>query len=159
MPNEILTLAFDEARAALKEQDATLNGLRNRATGLLAAASVGTSFAASIGFLNADPGKGPAFPVWAGWSLLPLTVLIGAAVMAILWPTKDWSFGLTPQRILDAIDEDPDAVRRTATMAMIRAAEGNQKVIQFRMRAYRGAVAVLLLETAVLVLALVIGRR
>ncbi|ODT99559.1 MAG: hypothetical protein ABS81_25485 [Pseudonocardia sp. SCN 72-86] len=97
--------------------------------------------------------------MWAGWSLLPLTVLIGVAVMAILWPTGDRSFGLTPQRILDAAGEDPETVRRIATMAMIRAAERNDKVIQFRMRAYRAAVAVLLLETAVLVLALVLGRR
>ena len=49
MTNEIVKLAFEEARAALKEQDATLGSLRNRAIGLLAAASVGTSFAASFG--------------------------------------------------------------------------------------------------------------
>jgi hypothetical protein len=51
-------LAYEEARAALREQDATLGSVRNRATGLLAAAAVGTSIAASVGLLNTDPGRG-----------------------------------------------------------------------------------------------------
>src|SRR4051794_3473473 len=50
-PNEVIKLAYEEARAALKEQDATLSNIRNRATGLLAAAAVGTSFAAAVGLL------------------------------------------------------------------------------------------------------------
>ncbi len=85
----VVKLAFEEARAALKEQDATLGNLRNRATGLLAAVSVGTSFAASVGFLNTDPTKGAVFPQRAGWTLLPLTLLIGGGVMTILWPAKE----------------------------------------------------------------------
>jgi hypothetical protein len=126
VPNEVIKLAFEEARAALKEQDATLGNLRNRATGLLAAASVGTSFAASVGFVNTDPSKGPVFPQWAGWTLLPLTVLIGGAVMAILWPASRWSFGPTATMILGASDKDIDDVHRIATMAMIKAADSNQ---------------------------------
>ena len=51
MANEVIKLAYEEARAALKEQDATLSNIRDRATGLLAAAAVGTSFAASVGLL------------------------------------------------------------------------------------------------------------
>ena len=52
MANEVIKLAYEEVRAAaLKEQDATLSNIRDRATGLLAAAAVGTSFAASVGLL------------------------------------------------------------------------------------------------------------
>ena len=159
MANEVVKLAFEEARAALREQDATLNSLRNRATGLLATASVGTSFAASVGFINTDPGKGPVFPQWAGWTLLPLTLLIGVGVMAILWPANAWSFGPTAKMILDAADDDIDDVHRIATMAMVQAAGSNDAAIRIRMQAYQAAVVVLLLELVVLVLALVIGRR
>lgn len=158
MPNEVVKLAFEEARAALKEQDATLGNLRNRATGLLAAASVGTSFAASVGFLNTDPTKGVVFPPWAGWTLLPLTLLIGVGVMVILWPAADWSYGPTAKVILDACDRDIDDVRRVATQAMLLAAESNDRAIGTRVRAYQGTVVVLLLEIVVLVLALVVGR-
>src|SRR3954452_3505216 len=65
-PNEVIKLAYEEARAALKEQDATLSNIRNRATGLLAAAAVGTSFAAAVGLLNTDPARGTVLPIWAG---------------------------------------------------------------------------------------------
>jgi len=67
MANEVIKLAYEEARAALKEQDATLSNIRNRATGLLAAAAVGTSFAASVGLLCSTPTlqETPAWPMWA----------------------------------------------------------------------------------------------
>jgi hypothetical protein len=157
--NEVVKLAFEEARAALKEQDMTLGNLRNRATGLLAAASVGTSFAASVGFLNTDPAKGAVFPQWAGWTLLPLTVLIGGGVMVVLWPARGWSYGPTAKVILEASDQGIEDVRRIATTAMIRAVELNDRVIHGRVRAYQGTVIVILVEILVLVCALVIGGR
>jgi hypothetical protein len=86
--NEVIKLAYEEARAALKEQDATLSNIRNRATGLLAAAAVGTSFTATIGLLRTDPAKGVVLPHWAGWTLIALVVLIGSGVMAVLWPSS-----------------------------------------------------------------------
>jgi hypothetical protein len=49
MPDEALTLAYDSTINALREQDSTLSNLRNRATGLLAAAAVGTSFTTAFG--------------------------------------------------------------------------------------------------------------
>lgn len=68
--DEVIRLAYDEARAALREQDATLANVRNRATGLLAAAAVGTSFGAAVGLLKTDPSRGYLFPRWAMWALL-----------------------------------------------------------------------------------------
>jgi len=62
MANEVIKLAYEEARAGLKEQDSTLSNIRNRATGLLAAAAVATSFAAAVGLLNTDPGRGAVLP-------------------------------------------------------------------------------------------------
>src|SRR5918998_1535268 len=53
MPDEALTLAYESTINALREQDSTLSNLRNRATGLLAAAAVGTSFTTALGLAGA----------------------------------------------------------------------------------------------------------
>jgi hypothetical protein len=45
MSNDVIRLAYEKARAALKEQDATLSNVRNRANSLLAAATLSTSLA------------------------------------------------------------------------------------------------------------------
>jgi len=60
MANEVIKLAYEEARAALKEQDATLSNIRNRPTGLLAAAAAGTSFACRIAATEATVRCAPA---------------------------------------------------------------------------------------------------
>ena len=89
MADEVLELAYSAVTAALKEQDGTLSSLRNRATALLSAAAVGTSFAAAVGLLNLDPARGSVFPAWSGWLLLVLIVLIGISVMMVLWPISE----------------------------------------------------------------------
>ncbi len=53
MPDEVLTLAYDSTINALREQDSTISNLCNRATGLLAAAAVGTSFTTALGLAGA----------------------------------------------------------------------------------------------------------
>src|SRR5688500_3313215 len=100
--DEIVRLAYDEARAALREQDATLANLRNRASALLAAAAVGTSFAATVGLLNVDPKRGDALPLWAGWILLSSVALVGVGVLVVLWPATNWQFGPNAGRLLDS---------------------------------------------------------
>jgi hypothetical protein len=158
--NEVIKLAYEEARAALKEQDATLANVRNRAAGLLAAASVVTSLAAAVGLLNIDPDRGPTFPTWAGWALVGLMVLIGAGVMAVLWPSQAWNFGPSPDIILaNAEGDDIDAVRRTATKAMLLASESNNRKLAWRVRAYQATVLVLLVEVVLLMSALLLVRR
>jgi hypothetical protein len=157
--NAVIQLAYEEARAALREQDATLGNLRNRATGLLAAAAVGTSVAAAVGLLNTDPSRGPAFPAWAGWTLLALVALLGGGVLSILWPATRWAFGPAPARILQGSDQDIDAIRRHATQAMITSLASNGRSLERRMAVYRGTVGVLTSELLVLLAALILGRR
>lgn len=158
MPNEVIELAYEEARAALREQDATLGGLRNRATGLLAATSVGVSFAAAVGFINTDPTKGSTFPAWAAWTLLPLILLAGGAVMAITWP-GGWAFGPSAESILAAATYGIDEVRTATTTTMLASIAANEISLRWRMRLYQAAVLLLLIEAAALILTLVIGRR
>lgn len=156
MAEEIIRLAYDEARAALREQDATLANVRNRATGLLAAAAVGTSFAASVGLLNTDPGRGATFPGWAGWTLFALVTVIGVGVLVVLWPVARWGYGPQPATLLGHASADADATLRQATEAMIVAIASNDRLLTRRMTTYRITAGVLMVEILTLIAALLI---
>jgi hypothetical protein len=158
MADEVSRLAYDEARAALREQDATLSNVRNRATGLLAAVAVGTSFSASAGLLTTDPTRGRVFPVWAAWVLLVTVVLIAAGVLAVLWPTPAWNFGPSPAKLVAKAGQNVDEVLVAATHAMIAAIASNDRLLSQRMTAYRAAVLVLMVEMGLLVMTLLLAR-
>jgi hypothetical protein len=158
MADEVIRLAYDEARAALREQDASLSNLRNRATALLAATAVGASFASSIGLLNADPKRGPVFPAWAGWTLLLLVLLVGAGVMTVLWPAQNWGYGPSPKKILSGANAQADQVLEAATEAMIVALASNDRVLRHRVNVYRVTVAVLMIQVALFVVIMILGR-
>ena len=155
--DEVARLAYDEARTALREQDATLTSVRNRATALLAAAVVGTSLSASVGLLNLDAEQGRPFPAWAGWTLLITVVLISAGVMVVLWPTPTWTFGPSPSRLLASVGEPIDAVLEAATTAMVSGVASNARLLDGRVAAYRATVIVLALEISFLVLSLLLA--
>jgi hypothetical protein len=154
MADEVLKLAYDEARAALREQDGTLSNLRNRATGLLAAVVVGTSFAATAGLLNTDPGRGGTFPEWAAWALLIVIILVAVGVMAILWPIRAWTFGPSPSALAARAPDGVDAVLRAAVDGMDSAIASNNRLLEQRVAMYRATVLVLMLEIGLLVVAL-----
>lgn len=158
MPDEVLSLAYDSALNALREQDGTISNLRNRATGLLVAAAISTSFATALGLLNIDPSRGPVFPPWAGWTLVILVLLIGISVMVVLWPASRWSFGPDPAKLLASSGNDIDEVRQTATEALIHGITSNNRAISIRVLAYRISAGMLLTESIVLVLALLTSR-
>lgn len=86
MPDESLkqhyALAYDEARRALDAQESVVNELRSRASVLLAAAAVSTSFFGARALADGHP------QVWA-WIALVSFVLVSVAVLAILWPKHD----------------------------------------------------------------------
>jgi hypothetical protein len=153
--NEVLKLAYEAAGDALKQQDSTLGNLRTRATGLLAAAAVGTSFVASVGLYKSQPGS-QTLPTWAEWSLLALTILIGASVMLTLWPTNSWNFGANPPALLASRAADIDDVYAHAAQAMVTGAEANDAMLRRRFLAYRFGVAALILQVATLVLGVLI---
>lgn len=157
MADEVLVLAYDSALSALREQDATLNSLRNRATGLLAAVAVGTSVATGVGLQGSPGDGGTTLPTWAGWLMLLLVAGIGAGVLVVLWPTSRWSFGPDPARLLASSGDDVDRVRRVATAALIEAIAANDRTLTRRMHAYRVGAVLLMLETVVLLLALITG--
>jgi hypothetical protein len=156
MAGEVIQLAYDEARAALREQDTTLSNVRNRATALLAAAAVGTSFSAAAGLLNADPARGHVFPRWAAWALLLVIALIAIGVMVVLWPVPTWTFGPSPRALLGRATDDVDVVLRAAVEGMALAIASNDRVLKQRVVAYRATVLVLVLEIGLLVVTLLV---
>ena len=158
-PNPVVRLAYDEARVGLNEQDDTLANVRNRATGLLAAATVGTSFSATAGLLNNDPTHGKVFPVWGAWLLLAVLLAIAAGVMIVLWPTNDWVFGPDPGKLLDSANLELDDVLTRATQAMIVYRRRNAEILNRRFTAYRLAASALVIEVGLLVVVLLIARR
>jgi hypothetical protein len=158
MADDLTRLAYDEARAALREQDATLANVRNRATALLAAAAVATSFSTTVGLLNVDPNRGNVFPTWAGWVLLCSVALIGVGVMVVLWPAPDWNFGPSARKLLDSVGTETEVVMQAATRAMIAAMASNDRRLKQRMTAYRATVVVLMAQLVLLALTMILAR-
>ncbi len=154
MADEVLKLAYDEARTALREQDTILSNLRNRATGLLAAAVVGTSFSATAGLLNIDPERGRTFPEWAAWLLLIVIILVAVGVMTVLWPIRAWTFGPSASALATKAVDGIDAVLHAAIEAMDSAIASNNRLLEQRVTMYRTTVLVLMLEIGLLVVAL-----
>lgn len=156
MANEILKLAYDSVLIALSQQDATLASLRNRTTGLLAVSAVATSISASVGLSKAEPGAASSLPHWAAWFLLALTICIGAAVMFILFPAAEWSFGVAPAQLLASENLSIDDVHRQATTAMIVAVDRNKEILDRRILAFRWGVAGLFAQIVILIVGVVL---
>lgn len=153
--DEVLKLAYEAACSALREQDATLSSIRNRATGLLSAAAVVTSLSTAFGVVETGPDQ--ALPAWAGWTLLALVCVIGSSAMFALWPAASWNFGPDPAKLLASAGTDIDEVRRAATKALVSAISTNDRSIAARGKAYRVGAALLLAEMIVLVMAALTG--
>lgn len=147
-----LEMACDAGVSALKQQDATLGNVRNRATGILGVAALVTTFGGGIGLINTDPKSGPVFPSWAAISLLMVLLSIGILVMSVQWPVQRWSHGLHPILLLEKIDrgDELDLLRRDLVVELGNAMKSNRAVIVRCTRLYRLAAALLLVEVLVL---------
>jgi hypothetical protein len=96
-------LAHDEGLRAITQQQAVLDELRRRAGGLLAVASLVTSFLGGL----ALQGRQPAGLVWLA---ITLFVIVVGAVLVVLASRKDWYFHSRPSVIINSyIEDDPPA--------------------------------------------------
>jgi hypothetical protein len=147
-----LEMAYEAANQRLSLQDTTLTSTRTRANNLLATTALFVSFSTGVGLINTDPSRGPIFPTYAAIVLLVLVVALGACVLYVAWPTKNWSYTPSAKKILVRVDADDDeaSIRRYVTDEMISGAERNQAQLAPRQNAYRGAVILLVLEVALL---------
>ena len=153
VPNNQLKFAVEQGVENLRVQDSTLAKLRDRAAGILLAASLVISIAGGFGVTK----KNSVFlPTWTAILLLAILVLIGALVVVVQWPVGGWSFGLHPALILKRIDEgdNEDALHRYLINELVQAMAANGKTIKIRGRLYRLAAVLLIAEVAIFAWAL-----
>lgn len=153
----VLRLAYEAAVKAVEQQDETLSNLRNRAAGLLSAVTIATTFAASLGLFSTDPGKGTPLPTWSGWVLLGLLVAVGGLSLAVTWPVT-MAFGVDPRKVLVKRAADPamDSVLSYLIDELVAAHGRNQRAVVRKFHYFEGAVVALVVETAVLVVVLML---
>jgi hypothetical protein len=76
-------LAYREARMGLEDQERSVVELRARAGALIAAAAITTSFFGGQTLVKHDISA-------AAWIAIGCFVLLGFAVLMVLWPRRDW---------------------------------------------------------------------
>lgn len=152
-------LAYTAAVNTLSRQNATLNNLRSRATALLTVAALSTSFSTGVGLLNVNHANGTTFPTWAAYTLLGIVVVIGALCVFILWPIHAFGYDPSANYILEHADqgESADQIARALADVMIRGRNDNDRGINVRMTAFQVGAVLLIVEVAVLVIALAAG--
>lgn len=85
----------------MKDQERSVVELRNRAGVLIAAAAITTSFFGSQTLARHDLGV-------ASWVAIGCFVLLGFAVLVMLWPRRDWTFSLEPEDFIATYVEPTD---------------------------------------------------
>jgi hypothetical protein len=152
-------LAYTAAVNTLSRQNATLNNLRSRATALLTVAALSTSFSTGVGLLNTNHANGGTFPTWAAYTLLGIVVVIGALCVFILWPIAAFGYDPSANYILEHADqnETADQIARALAVVMIKGRSDNDRGINMRMTAFQVGAVLLIVEVAVLVIALAAG--
>lgn len=152
-----LELAYAAAVKAVEQQDDTLGNLRNRAAGLLSAVTIATTFAASLGLFSSDPTRTTPLAGWSKWVLLGLLIAVGALTIAVTWPVTI-AFGVDARLVLAQREKTPgiDSVRRYLIDELVKAHGRNEKKIRRKFHYFQAAVVALAVETAVLVLALIL---
>lgn len=148
-------LAYEEAKRALDDQERAVGELRSRSGALIASAAITTSFfggqALTRHHLHA-----------LGWIAVGCFVLLGAAVVAILWPRSDWEFDLSPQDFIATYLEPADGdalplpmIRRDLALHMGASANANRQQLLMLTTIFRIAAILLVAEVVAWVAVLV----
>lgn len=139
-------LAYVEAKRALEDQDRSIVELRSRAGTLIAAATVTTSFfgGQALAHHRLD---------LLGWIAVGCFVALGIAVLAILWPQRDWMITLRPALFVETYLERDDsppfdlpAIHRDLALHMGNSALLNSRRLARLATRFRVAAACLLAE-------------
>lgn len=152
-PDKRLELAYDAPVKRLSMQDNTFGNLRARANNLLATAALFTSLSAGVGLLNTDATKGTVVSQTKVTLLLAAVVLLGLCVLYVLLPVKAWVFGPSAEKIMQKYDDDvdEDSIRKFVVGELIEGIKSNNRKLDRRLWAFRGAALLLICEVALLV--------
>lgn len=156
-PDTLYELAYNAAIEILKQQDATLSNMRNRASGLLATAALAASFSASVGLLGGGSAHSRSIAHQYGWVLLATVILIGVVSSIVLWPTQKWGYGPDPVRLLEAIEKDNligGQLYRKFTCLLMDAYARNARKLLYRVRCYQVGILLLVVEVGTMIFAI-----
>lgn len=147
-------LAFEEAKRALDEQERAVFELRSRAGQLIAGAAIATSFFG---------GQALHHQLHAmGWVAVACFVALSVAVLAILWPRRDWEFNLSPAQFINIYVEPVDAepldlpsIHRDLALHMGNSAASNRRQLRWLTGAFRVGAVLLVAEVVAWVIVLI----
>jgi hypothetical protein len=93
-------LAYEEGGRALDAQERAVNELRSRASVLIAAAAITTSFFGSRAVTGSQL-------TTASWCAVSAFVVVATAVLAVLWPWRAWEFSANASDLIATYVETP----------------------------------------------------
>jgi hypothetical protein len=153
---EVYEIAFKEGGRALDGQERTVNELRSRASVLVAAAAVTTSFFGGRVLTGQDP------PVFA-WVAIAAFVAVGVTVLAVLWPRHDWEFSADAVDVIEDYAEPSlvptPLVHRDLAIHRSNSYAKNAKQLGTLYFAFRGGLVCLVIEVVAWVVALADGTN
>lgn len=120
----------------------------------MSGAAIATSF---LGGAALDKGT----TVWT-WLAVGFFILLGASVLAILWPRHDWEYAVRPERLIENYVEHPDPlplplIHRDLALHMDNAYLSNRGQLLDLVRYFRWASVLLTLEVVSWVVDLVLN--
>jgi hypothetical protein len=138
-------LAYREAGMGLEDQERSVVELRARAGALIAAAAITTSFFGGQTLVKHDISA-------AAWIAIGCFVLLGFAVLLVLWPRRDWEFSAEGEPLALHL------IERDLALHMGRSAELNRHQLRMLMGVFRVGAVLLVVEVLAWVVALVVQR-
>lgn len=150
-------LALEEARRALDEQERAVGGLSARAGMLLSAAAIVTS-------LLGGPVLARGSLDVAAWIALAAFVALGASILSVLRPRRDWEFAFDPARLVGEYLE-PSSGRPLAHARIVReialhmrtSIDRNQRELDDMATAFNTASVLLAMEIVAWVVSIALG--
>lgn len=144
-------LAFEEAGRALDGQERAVNELRARAGVLVAAAAITTSFFGA----RAISGE----LTIAIWCAAVAFALVGASVLVVLWPRRDWEFSANAANVIATYIETPapaplDRIQRDLALHRAASYERNGARLRMLAGAFQVGLVLLVVEVAAWLIAL-----
>jgi hypothetical protein len=128
--------------------------LRSRAGTLIAAAAITTSFFGSQALHHHVHAM--------SWVAIGCFLALGASVLVILWPRRDWEFALSPERFISTYVEPDEGeplplplIHRDLALHMGRSASLNRRQLRWLMVAFRCGALLLMAEVVAWVIALI----
>lgn len=133
-------LAYEEAKRTLEDQSATVNEFRSRAGILVAAAAITTSFFGGR-VLATDTTRTEHIP-FAAWVAIGGLAALGACVLVMLWPRRDWEFNINAESLIENYLESElgplpiESIHRDLALHMSRSADVNRRQLRWLFNAF-----------------------